>query len=159
MGTAPEHLHYERLSEAARVLLDDEASRLVAVNKGRYFKDGDGLALMAGPFVAALEFATGRKASVVGKPNREFFHAAAADAAGSVGRPTQLERCVMIGDDVLDDVQGAIDAGMQAILVRTGKYRPGDEARLRSPALAVVDDLAGALAFLQEAGLLLETAE
>ena len=37
----------------------------------------------------------------------------------------------MIGDDANDDVQGAMDAGMRAILVRTGKYRDGDEDRCR----------------------------
>ena len=31
----------------------------------------------------------------------------------------------MIGDDVNDDVLGAIGAGMKGILVRTGKYREG----------------------------------
>ncbi len=32
-----------------------------------------------------------------------------------------------VGDDVRDDVGGAQQAGMQGILVQTGKYRPGDE--------------------------------
>ncbi len=32
----------------------------------------------------------------------------------------------MIGDDVRDDIAGASDAGMKAILVQTGKYRPID---------------------------------
>ena len=32
---------------------------------------------------------------------------------------------VMIGDDVQDDVQGAISFGMRGCLVRTGKYREG----------------------------------
>ena len=30
---------------------------------------------------------------------------------------------VMIGDDVDSDVGGALNSGMQAILVRTGKFR------------------------------------
>lgn len=39
----------------------------------------------------------------------------------------------MIGDDVLADSRGALRAGIGiAILVQTGKYRPGDEARLES---------------------------
>merc|ERR1712039_215316 len=123
-----------------RVLLAHEDSRLVAVNKGRYFQRPDGLAMQAGPFVAALEFATGRDAVVIGKPSRVFFDAAARDAAGEVSPDSR--HCVMIGDDALDDVQGAMDAGMQAILVRTGKYRSGDEARCRTPPLAVVDNFA-----------------
>eukprot|EP00440_Ansanella_granifera_P010669 gb/GFBE01011578.1/.p1 GENE.gb/GFBE01011578.1/~~gb/GFBE01011578.1/.p1 ORF type:complete len:296 (+),score=64.92 gb/GFBE01011578.1/:1-888(+) len=156
IGTAPEHLHYEQLTQAARVLLQDDGNRLVAVNKGRYFKRDDGLALMAGPFVAALEFATSRQATVIGKPCEEFFHSAVADAAGSdPAGQLPLHNCVMIGDDALDDVQGAMDAGMKAILVRSGKYRPGDENLCRTPPLAVVDNLAHALDFLQQSGLLM----
>eukprot|EP00930_Biecheleria_cincta_P069165 TRINITY_DN56943_c0_g1_i1.p1 TRINITY_DN56943_c0_g1~~TRINITY_DN56943_c0_g1_i1.p1 ORF type:complete len:311 (+),score=53.84 TRINITY_DN56943_c0_g1_i1:48-935(+) len=155
VGTAPHQLDYENLTQAMRVLLADDSNKLIAVNKGRYFQRGDGLAMMAGPFVAALEFATGRSATVVGKPNAEFFHSAAADAAGTTpDGEVPLENCVMIGDDAMDDVQGAMDAGMQAILVRSGKYRPGDEHLCRTKPLAVVNDFAGALQFLKESNLL-----
>lgn len=154
VGTAPAELHYERLSEAMRALLNDEGSQLIACNKGRYFRRHDGFAMMAGPFVAALEYATGRQALVVGKPNQDFFHAAVRDAAGSEELPAELLRqCVMIGDDARDDVQGAMDAGMQAILLRTGKYRPGDEDRLPRPPLFVAADIAEAVAFLRSEGL------
>jgi len=163
VGTAPEDFHYERLNEAARVLLRDERSELIACNKGRYFGRNDGLSLMAGPFVAALEFATGRQAIVVGKPSRAFFEEALLDVVagsgtGAVADAVDVEgglaRCVMIGDDAVDDVQGAMDVGMKAILVRTGKYREGDEARFRTPPLAIVDDVAAAVAFLRSEGLL-----
>eukprot|EP00439_Symbiodinium_sp_Y106_P007634 s10577_g1.t1 len=98
-----------------------EDSHLIAVNKGRYFQRDDGLALQAGPFVAALEFATGKMATVVGKPDWEFFHSAVEDASGAMGTSSDLplENFVMIGDDVIDDVQGAMRAGMRAILVKT----------------------------------------
>jgi ribonucleotide monophosphatase NagD (HAD superfamily) len=33
----------------------------------------------------------------------------------------------MIGDDVEADVNGALAVGLQTVLVRTGKYRAGDE--------------------------------
>lgn len=36
---------------------------------------------------------------------------------------------LMVGDDVQADVIGALDAGLHAALVRTGKYREGDEQR------------------------------
>lgn len=35
----------------------------------------------------------------------------------------------MIGDDVRDDVLGAQNAGFQGCLVKTGKYRDGDEEK------------------------------
>ncbi|CAE7388557.1 HDHD2 [Symbiodinium pilosum] len=156
VGTAPEQMHYERLTEAMRVLQTNQDSHLIAVNKGRYFQRADGLALQAGPFVAALEYATGKTATVVGKPDWEFFHSAAEDASGTIGSATELPlgNFVMIGDDVIDDVQGAMRAGMRAILVKTGKYRPGDENRCETSPLAVVDSLEHAVDFLHDTGLL-----
>ncbi|CAE7356922.1 Hdhd2 [Symbiodinium natans] len=156
VGTAPEQMHYERLTEAMRVLLANEDSHLIAVNKGRYFQRSDGLALQAGGFVAALEYATGKTATVVGKPDWEFFHSAVEDASGATGPAVELPlgEFVMIGDDVIDDVQGAMNAGMKAILVKTGKYRTGDEFRCSTPPLAVVDSLADAVHFLHDVGLL-----
>ncbi|VDK50208.1 unnamed protein product [Cylicostephanus goldi] len=38
-------------------------AQLVAINKARYYRRGDDLALGAGPFVAAIEFATGKQQS------------------------------------------------------------------------------------------------
>ena len=47
----------------------------------------------------------------------------------------------MIGDDAEADVEGAISAGLRGILVRTGKYRPGDESKLRSVPDYVAENL------------------
>jgi len=158
LGTAPEHLHYDRLNDALRVLLGSESSRLIAVNKGRYFKNKDGeFVLMAGSFVSCLEFATGKQATVVGKPSQAFFHTALGDMAGTVSSEV-LEQTVMIGDDAKDDVQGAMDAGMRAILVRTGKYRPGDENSFRTPPLGVVNNFSEAVDLLFREGLVTRTA-
>ena len=55
----------------SRLLL--HGGRLVAIHKSQYYKHGDGLALGPGPFVAALEYASGKEADVVGKPEAQFF--------------------------------------------------------------------------------------
>ena len=39
----------------------------------RYFRRPDGLALGAGAFVSALEYSSGMKSVVVGKPEKDFF--------------------------------------------------------------------------------------
>ena len=57
-------------------------------------------------------------------------------------------QCVMIGDDYRDDVEGAMNAGMEAILVRTGKYRTGDEEKISVPGCHVADDFAAAVDML-----------
>jgi len=76
--------------------------------------------LDAGPFVVALEYAMGREATVIGKPSPAFFDAALAELG------VEAADTAMVGDDVEADVGGALDAGLDAVLVRTGKFR--DEA-------------------------------
>ncbi|PIO52609.1 hypothetical protein TELCIR_26083, partial [Teladorsagia circumcincta] len=46
---------------AKEAMEDFEGAQLVAIHKGRYYRRADGLALGPGPFVAALEYATGAK--------------------------------------------------------------------------------------------------
>jgi phospholysine phosphohistidine inorganic pyrophosphate phosphatase len=92
---------------------------LVALSRDRYWlKDGK-LTLDAGPFVAGLEYASGRTAVVAGKPSPRFFRAALA----ALGHPPPSE-VAMVGDDLWSDVAGAQAAGLRGWLVRTGKFRP-----------------------------------
>lgn len=141
VGDAGEHFTYERLNGAYRKLVS--GAGLLALAMNRNFKDRDGeLSLDAGPFVAALEFAAGRKATLFGKPSAEFFGTAVEDLQCPV------HAVVMIGDDVEADVGGAMASGLKGVLVRTGKYRPGDEARLSSGPDHVCDSLADAVAWI-----------
>jgi HAD superfamily hydrolase (TIGR01458 family) len=106
---------YDVLNEAFRELMNGAA--LIALQRNRYWETAEGLSLDAGPFVAALEYACGREAEVMGKPSPAFFEQALAD----LGVPA--ERAAMVGDDVEADIGGAMEAGLAGILVRTGKYR------------------------------------
>jgi HAD superfamily hydrolase (TIGR01458 family) len=112
LGTA---FGYDVLNRAFREVMD--GAELIALQKNRYWLRADGLSLDVGPFVAAIEFATGREAYVVGKPARGFFDQALADLGLSPSA------AAMVGDDIESDIGGALAAGLQAILVRTGKYR------------------------------------
>ena len=121
IGDAGEHFTYPALNGAFRVLMN--GGRLIALGRNAYFMGDSGLELDAGPFVAALEYAAGVEAELLGKPSPAFFLAAAEAAGLSPGRT------LMVGDQVASDVQGAMDAGFQGALVQTGAYRAGDEAR------------------------------
>ncbi|HKI95340.1 MAG TPA: TIGR01458 family HAD-type hydrolase [Gemmatimonadales bacterium] len=123
---------YDLLTHAFGWLMD--GAQLVAIQKNRYWRTAGGLALDAGPFVAALEFAAGVEATIVGKPSAAFFTA----AAGSAG--LRCEDVLMVGDDVRGDVAGAQAAGCLGALVRTGKFRP-DDVRAHRPDL-VLDGVA-----------------
>ncbi|XP_040277058.1 haloacid dehalogenase-like hydrolase domain-containing protein 2 [Bufo bufo] len=122
IGLAPEHFNYQSMNQAFRLALD--GAPIIAIHKARYYKKKDGLALGPGPFVTALEYATDTKATVVGKPEKTFF----LEALRSTG--CCPEEAVMIGDDSRDDIGGAQDTGILGILVKTGKYRVGDEAKI-----------------------------
>lgn len=50
--------------------------------------------------------------------------------------------------DALDDIEGAQEAGMMGILVKTGKYRDNDEAKLKQKPVLVADNFAHAVDFI-----------
>jgi len=134
VGDAAQGFTYERLNAAFRALEDGAA--FLALARNRSFRDGDGhLSLDAGPFVAALEYAAGSEALVLGKPSADFF-AAAIDSLGC-----DPSEAAMIGDDVEADIGGAQAAGIDGILVRTGKYQTGDEGRIDPAPSAVMENL------------------
>jgi phospholysine phosphohistidine inorganic pyrophosphate phosphatase len=116
LGDLGERWNFALLQEAFEHLLSGAA--LVALSRDRYWSQGHRLALDAGPFVAALEFASGKSAAVAGKPSATFFESAVA----SLGRPTAS--VAMVGDDLWSDIEGAQRAGLQGWLVETGKFRP-----------------------------------
>jgi ribonucleotide monophosphatase NagD (HAD superfamily) len=113
-------------------------AELIALQKNRYWMRADGLSLDVGPFVAAIEFATGREAYVVGKPAKGFFD----QVLASAGADADAGATAMVGDDIESDIGGALGAGLAAILVRTGKFR---EEQVRESSIEptyVVDSIA-----------------
>jgi HAD superfamily hydrolase (TIGR01458 family) len=116
VGDLAEHWTYHLLQEAFEYVM--EGAELIALSRDRYWLREDRLALDAGPFVAALEFATGKAARVAGKPSPTFY----AEALSSLGMAPS-RAVAMVGDDLWSDVEGAQRAGLQGWLVRTGKYR------------------------------------
>ncbi|HYN52290.1 MAG TPA: TIGR01458 family HAD-type hydrolase [Thermoleophilaceae bacterium] len=134
VGDLGERFSYDVLNRAFRQLL--AGARLVALQKNRYWMQADGLSLDVGPFVAALEYASGREAYVVGKPARGFFD----EVLGGAG--VRAGSAAMVGDDVESDIGGALRAGLAAILVRTGKYRTEAVEASGLEPTAVVDSIA-----------------
>lgn len=63
-----------------------------------------------------------------------------------------------VGDDVMGDVGGAQAAGCRTVLVKTGKYRPGDEAGQVLPT-AVLASVAALPQWLQEHNALIQLVE
>lgn len=97
----------------ARLILD--GAKLIGIHKARYYKRKDGLALgpgkilkkknyfkkstpflnyvsILGAFVSALEYSSGAKADIVGKPESAFFLSSIREFN------VQPDECLMIGD-------------------------------------------------------------
>ena len=94
---------YDVLNHAFRQVV--AGAELIALQKNRYWMRADGLSLDVGPFVAAIEFAAGCEAYVVGKPARTFFDQVLAGMEVTAARggrwwamtssPTSAERCAL----------------------------------------------------------------
>ncbi|PWJ39982.1 TIGR01458 family HAD-type hydrolase [Sediminitomix flava] len=95
----------------------------VALHKGRFWKKKDHLQLDIGAFVHGLEYATNSEAKVMGKPSATFFEL----AQKSMG--LSKDEVLMVGDDVLSDVGGAMNAKIRGVLVKTGKYNASFTAK------------------------------
>ena len=95
---------------------EEVREQLIALHKNRYWLKNNQIVLDLGPFISLLEFATNKKAIIVGKPNKEFFNIA------SIDFNLRHSNIGVIGDDIDADVKGAQDTDMIGILVKTGKY-------------------------------------
>ena len=144
VGDAAQHFTYQAMNAAYRQLAT--GADLLALAANRSFRDTDGqLSIDAGAFVRALEYAARKDALVLGKPAPAFFDSAMA----SMG--CAPEQAAMVGDDAEADIAGALQAGIgQAVLVRSGKFIPGDETRATPRPSHVADDLAAAVDWILE---------
>lgn len=142
IGDAAETFKYPALNAAFRVLMRDPNVPLIAMGANRYYQAADGLNLDMGAFVAALEYASRRKAEFTGKPSAKFFE----EALSAMG--IEAEHAVMIGDDLENDIGAAQKVGLRGVLVRTGKFRTKDESDSQVHPHAIVDDFPAAVALL-----------
>lgn len=115
LGGAEELLTYEAMNRAFRMLMDGAV--LLAMHTNLYWRTSAGLVLDSGPYVHALELATGKKAIVLGKPNQAFFEQALLNIQVSASE------ALMVGDDLENDIAAAQQAGMHTVFVLSGKHK------------------------------------
>ncbi|MCW8829688.1 MAG: TIGR01458 family HAD-type hydrolase [Gammaproteobacteria bacterium] len=135
LGDLGEQWDFVTYNRAFRLLMQNPDARLIALGLTRYWQAADGLRLDVGPFVKGLEYATGVESLVMGKPAPPFFQTAL-DMLGLEAGET-----LMLGDDIRGDIDGAQRAGINGVLVRSGKFRDHDLSLGITP-YAVVDSIA-----------------
>jgi len=94
-----------------------KGAHLIALHKNRFWQTEKGLQMDIGAFVSGIEYATGKRATVMGKPSAAFFNIALHELGVA---PHEI---AIVGDDIDSDIGGGQEAGMRGILVQTGKYR------------------------------------
>lgn len=125
---------YQLLNEVFNSLM--QGAKLIAIHKNRFWQTEHGLQMDIGGFIDALEYASGVKAMIIGKPSPDFFQIALDDIGLN---PAEV---AIVGDDIDVDIGGGQQAGLKGILVRTGKYRQHyAEASAVKPDL-IVDSIA-----------------
>lgn len=131
---------YEHLNTAFRILLPSSSSPakpLIVTHRAKYVrtstKDASGehdtLSLGPGPFVAALETATGVHAEVVGKPSRAFFETVIASLdLEDIPESTKKGKIAIIGDDIETDLGGgAVELGLWRVLGTHSRHALRDD--------------------------------
>jgi len=126
-------LSYDKLNDALRFLRS--GATLVGSYGGAVYMSALGPALSAGPIVKALEFASGKRAVVIGKPSPRIFQAALHLMK------EKASRTVMVGDQIATDLIGARKAGIHTILVLTGVETRATIAQSKFKPDAVIENV------------------
>ena len=111
-------LDHKKLTIAHRLLIKE--SELIAINADKQFKAEDGF--YPGPklTIAGLEASTGKKAIVIGKPQKLFFE----EALKELG--SKKDETFIIGDSIESDINGGKNIGLKTILVKTGVFNENE---------------------------------
>jgi HAD superfamily hydrolase (TIGR01458 family) len=152
-GDGAEDLSYANLDRAFRLVR--AGAELIAMHRNGWWYTEKGETIDTGAFVAAVEYATGARARVTGKPGplmfRTAFRGLAADVVAAGGRRLLRSQVAMVGDHAPQDVGGAHRAGLRGVLVLSGRTAPDEVAGLRGRAVpdavaATLGDVVAALA-------------
>ena len=125
--------NYGELLMATRALV--AGAELISGGRDRSYPVAGGIAPGTGAVTAALEYASGITARVVGKPDPQVFEVAL-DRLGP-------GRTLVIGDHLASDLGGAAAAGLEAAIVLSGITTLAEAQAATDPApVAIGQDLA-----------------
>jgi HAD superfamily hydrolase (TIGR01450 family) len=126
IGDGGDDLSYRNLDTAFRLIRG--GATFLAMHRNPWWLTPRGATLDAGAAVVGLEYATGRKATVLGKPSPVVFRQALDGLRADLGRRVPAGSVAMVGDDPDADVRAAQRVGLRGILVLTGKVASRDVA-------------------------------
>jgi len=108
--------NYDILNEIFRYVQD--GAGIVAMQKNKFWKPAGELCLDAGAFIAAIEYASGKKSLLIGKPSPLYF-----EAALKIISCNLKTGFIMLGDDIDNDIEAAQKLNGKGLLIYTGKTK------------------------------------
>jgi HAD superfamily hydrolase (TIGR01458 family) len=107
---------YEILNDIFRYVYN--GAGIIAMQKNKFWKPEGELCLDAGAFIAAIEYASEKKALLIGKPSPLYF-----EMALHIIGYNLTSGFIMIGDDIDNDIQAAQNLNGKGVLLYTGKTK------------------------------------
>ncbi len=127
IGDFHDNWDVNRLNVAFKYVIKHKA-KLLGTQGNKYYLDRNGEPVIdTGSFVWMIANAANVTPKIFGKPSKEYF-LQALKKLGLLAKNT-----VVIGDDIESDIEGALNANIRGILVKTGKgqyYQPS-KARIK----------------------------
>jgi inorganic pyrophosphatase len=114
LGDLDEQFTYPLLNSVFQQLRS--GAQLIVFHMNPFFRNEGKYQLDSGAFTLALEYACEHEAVVTGKPSKTFYD----EIQSSMG--FEKDELLIVGDDVLTDITGAQNTGIDSVLVKTGKY-------------------------------------
>jgi HAD superfamily hydrolase (TIGR01458 family) len=116
-------LKYEIFNKVFQYI--NSGSEIITTSYSDYYISNNEYKIDIGIFVKMYEKLTNKKAIIIGKPSQNIYKA----ALKKLGM--EANNVISIGDDGLTDIVGGNEMGMKTILVKTGKYKNGDEEKYK----------------------------
>ena len=124
---------YEKMNTAYQFL--KKGSKFIATHPDDLCPTEDGYDIDIGPFIRFFESMTGKKATVIGKPNAIMVKMAAEKMN------VTLKDMVMVGDRIYTDMKMAADSGIRSIMVLSGEAKRSDATRTGIHPTLIVDSV------------------
>ncbi len=102
----------EKLMKAYEIVM--KGAKILATSRGKFYFEGEKLRIGTGVLVNMIEFITGKKAKLIGKPSNEMLETIQLFVC------SPRKETVLIGDECDSDIMGGKILGYYTVLVRTG---------------------------------------
>ncbi|MFX1502867.1 MAG: HAD-IIA family hydrolase, partial [Promethearchaeota archaeon] len=143
IGDFHDNWDINRLNTAFKYVL--KGAKLLGTQGNKYYLDRNGEPVIdTGSFVQMIANAANVTPKIFGKPSKEYF----LQALNKINLST--DDVIVIGDDPETDIQGAFNAGIKGILVRTGKGQYFKSTKSENEPFLVIDSFSNLLDLLLE---------